>query len=398
MANISPTSAPHKLVKKPTPRYIKLQNASAGLYLQESPQEYNFQGKAPESRFVITEHFSLTPNSLAIYNRFHSRNNSVTEVTELAVLDSKQDSARVENVKVVTPRNAVAHNFELSKQARKNLRNKVTWLYHFAKKQTLTTQKGKQITNFKMNFFTLKLPSVQVDSSDFITKNCLNQLLTEISKKYSFKNYVWRLEYQKNGNLHYHVATDTYIDYHFLLKTWNRILNKYGYVDVYTRKYSSYSLADYVRENPVTIHNDYKQLQVRYAKGCREGWKNPNSVDVKAVFGKSNIAFYISKYMAKKPEEGQQVVLPVCENNSANSRLWFCSRSLSKCKSVSDFREVEEIDLYSVLRYVDGVRVVICDYCILLYFQIDLLPLNVRRLVVHRLERYRREVQYDAVA
>jgi len=392
------TKKPHLLVKKPTDRAKKMQNAAAGINVTKEQQQYFFESSQPANRFIITEHFSLTPNSLAIYNRFHLRDNRM--FTKDSVNTSP--SATPEQVEAAAaakkPRNSIAHNFELSKQARKNLRSKVTWLYHFAKKQTIVTRKGKQLTNLKMNFFTLKLPSVQVDSSDFITKNCLNQLFIEIKEKVNFKNYVWRLEYQKNGNLHYHIATDCYIDYDYLLATWNRIINKYGYVDAYTRKFSTFSLHDYIKNVGALDSADYKIHQERYAKGCRDKWKKPNTVDVRAVFGKSNIAFYISKYMAKKPEEGVQIILPACEDNSAHSRLWYCSRSLSKCKTVSDFRDVEEIDLYSVLRGLDKVRVSIFDYCIVLYFQIDELPPIVRRLLLTRLEVYQKEIGYLAAA
>lgn len=383
------------LVKKPTPRAIVFQNVKAGIYLKEAEKKYDYQSSSPISRYVVTEHYSMTPCSVVIYNRFHKREISKVELDkkagELEIAAPEVDVNSSENKE----RNSVAHNFELSKQARKNLRSKVTWLYYFAKKQIIHTKKGKTLSNFKMNFITLKLPSVQIDSSDFITKNCLNQLLTEISKKYKFDNYVWRLEYQKNGNLHYHIATDTYIDYYFLIKTWNRILNKYGYVDVFKRKFSQLSLADYIKEVSSATNNDYAVHQERYAKGCREKWNNPNTVDVKAVFGKSNIAFYISKYMAKKPEEGQVITLPVCELNSANSRLWFCSRSLSKCKTVSDFREVEEIDFYSMLNGLEKVRKVICDYCTILYFQIDELPAIVQSVLRKRFGLYREEIGYD---
>jgi hypothetical protein len=361
-------------------------------------KNYVFESSQQVARFTIVEQYSLTPCSLALYNRFYKNgpegSQDVTSSQEKLYTDAEG------NLTLEAPPRPekMGHNFELSKQAKKNLRNKVTWLYHFAKKQSIVTRKGKMLTNFRMNFFTLKLPSEQIHSSDFITKNCLNQLLIEIKKKYNFRNFVWRLEYQNNGNLHYHVATDCYIDYHFLLKSWNRILNKYGYVDLYTRKFSQMSLSEYITSQNYGTKTDYKVLQERYALGCREGWKNPNSVDVKAVFGKSNIAFYISKYMAKKPEEGKVVKLPICEENSSYSRLWFCSRSLSACKTESNFRDAQEIDMYEILVNCDKVKRVVSDYCVVLYFNIDDLPRSVQGVLRTRLELYRQEINYDLVA
>ena len=358
-------------------------------------KNYAFESSKPLNEFSVVEHYSLTPNSLAIYNRVYRNStkthNSNKEQKEKLYFDSNG------NITLQAPENNQKnhHNFELSKQARKNLRSKVTWLYHFAKKQTIITKKGKFLSNFKMNFVTLKLPSEQIHTSDFITKNCLNQLLTEIKGKYTFENYVWRLEYQKNGNLHYHIATDTYIDYHWLLRTWNRILNKYGYVDLYTRKFQTLSIMEYIKSQGYGDKTDFKIMAERYAKGCREGWKNPNTVDVKAVFGKSNIAFYISKYMAKKPEEGTTITLPVCEQNSANSRLWFCSRSLSQCKTESDVRDAQEIDIYSLLINLDVVKSIYCDYCTVIYFDLDKLPALIQGVINTRLELYRQRINYN---
>lgn len=346
------------------------------------------------SPFTVVDFISLTPNKCVVYPRFFRNNKNTVNPDGSSKVTTAPTSSTARTTELKTPPISNAHNFELSKTAQKNLREKVTWLYHYAKKKTVITKKGKQLTNFKMNFATLKLPSEQIHSSDFITKNCLNQLFIEISKKYDFKNYVWRLEYQKNGNLHYHIATDTYIDYHFLMHAWNRILNKYGYVDLYTRKHSEMSLSDYVKANSFGGAVDYNILQERYAKGCRENWKNPNSVDVKAVFGANNIAYYISKYMAKSKTEKEAITLPICEQNSANSRLWFCSRSLSRCERISDPREALEIDLYGILRNAENTVHKFYDYCTVIYFDFQKLAPGVRAVVRKLLEYYRREVEY----
>lgn len=385
---------PHIAIAPKLTRSQKFQNKVIQDHNPTVTQEYVFQSSIPLQRFTVIEHFSLTPNSLAVYPRFY-KNSGTTEKPKFAKIsaDSSPGHESIMSEKTAI-RNSVAHNFELSPQARKNLRSKVTWLYHFAKKQTIVTRKGKHLTNLKMNFTTLKLPSEQIHPSDFITKNCLNQLFIEIKKKYVFENYVWRLEYQKNGNLHYHIATDTYIDYSFLLNTWNRILNKYGYVTQYTRKFSQFSLSDYIKNSTSGDTVDYSVHQERYAKGCREKWTKPNTVDVRAIFGASNIGYYISKYMAKKPEEGETKKLPVCELNSKNSRLWFCSRSLSALKTKSDIRECQEIDLYTALAGLEGVREYNMEYCTVLYFDINKLPQITQKLIYTILEEYRREVGY----
>lgn len=280
------------------------------------------------------------------------------------------------------------HNFELSKQGQKNLRDKVSWLYYFAKNQTITTDKGKVLSGFKMNFVTLKLPSAQRHSSDFITKNCLNQLITELSSKWGFKNYVWRLEYQKNGNLHYHIATDVFIDFYWLRSTWNRILNKFDYVSVYKKKFENMTFQQYLKNYDRGGEVNFEILQKRYVEGKKSGWLMPNSVDVKCVSNAKNIAFYISKYMGKSGVSSSIKKLPVHEENSTNSRLWFCSRSLSKLKAVREFSCTLNVDLWGAVREDHTVKKVVHDYCTSFYFCFTQIGLNLKRVVAELLRAY----------
>ena len=87
------------------------------------------------------------------------------------------------------------------------------------------------------------------------------------------ENYVWRLEFQGNGNVHYHIVTDSYIDYFFALKIWNRIINKLGYVDAYQEKFSKMSLNEYIENSKYHDNNTFDVLAKRYAKGKSVNWK-----------------------------------------------------------------------------------------------------------------------------
>lgn len=343
---------------------------------------------------TVIDFLSITPEKLTIYPRFFKDNEkTMTHEERERLLALLHGYDRVKNVQPKNLQNN-RHNFELSPSAAKNLQKKVSWLYYYAKTKTVVTRKGKQLTNLKLNFATLKLPSEQIHSSDFITKNCLNQLLVELKKKYNLTNYVWRLEYQKNGNLHYHIVTDTYIDYHGLNRSWNRILNKYGYVDAYTRKFSQMSLSDYVRTQSDNGKTDFATLAKRYAKGCASRWREPNSVDTKAVFGKNNIGAYISKYMAKNDQSTENKKLPIYEANSANSRLWYCSQSLAKLDCIKDAREAFELDFYGILLEAEGTFKVVHEYCQVLYFKLSKMSSITRSVMSTLFETYRRTAGY----
>src|SRR5690606_11900021 len=178
------------------------------------------------------------------------------------------------------------HNFRISQSAKKNLKNKINWLYYLSKSKRVKTYSGKEIYNFKIGFITLTLPSKQKDPTKFITNNLFNQFLTEIRQRTKMENYVWRLEFQKNKNVHYHIV----------MKIWNLILDNYGYIKPYTEKHNKLSLRDY---NSMYNSNDkiaFEVMAKRYAKGKKENWSNPPTVDCKSVITNKSIAFYISKY------------------------------------------------------------------------------------------------------
>ena len=341
----------------------------------------------------VMEFQSIRPNKLVVYNRDINRIKSAA--TSNKSLKNWTDEERaVFGLPAKKERNINKHNFELSKSAQKTLQEKITWLYYYAKKRTITTHNNKVLADFKMNFVTLKLPSEQKHSSDFITKNCLNQLLVELSKKISLKNYVWRLEYQKNGNLHYHIAMDKYIDYRLLRNIWNRILSKYGYVQAYTEKFSKMQIHEYIKLYFDKDKNDFATLEKRFAEGCRTKWKTPNTVDVKMCTNSKAVAFYISKYFGKNSSTGSEKKLQVNEENSGNSRLWFCSRSLSKLKAISDMTEALGGSYAVFLEGMNNVKKLICDYCIVYYFNIKDLCNNGKRAFYDLFKNYGIETGY----
>ncbi|MEA5426816.1 rolling circle replication-associated protein [Arcicella lustrica] len=89
-----------------------------------------------------------------------------------------------------------------------------------------------------VTFVTLTLPSKQVHHDNLIKNECLDPFLewvkaTEIKKGWNVKCYLWRAESQKNGNLHFHLIVDRWIDHEAIRKRWNQLINRLGYVDMY---------------------------------------------------------------------------------------------------------------------------------------------------------------------
>lgn len=261
-----------------------------------------------------------------------------------------------------------SHNFEISKKASERIKEKVSWLYELAKNKTVTTTSGKTLFSFKMNFITLTLPALQVHPTAQITAECLNQFLTECKAKYGLENYVWRLEFQKNGNAHYHIATDTFIDYTSAKLIWNRCLFKLGYIRAYREKFENMTFAEYNASTNASGKIEFNVIRERYGRGRATNWDSPNTVDVRAVSNAKNIAFYISKYITKKSEHSLNAVVLEREPSETNLRLWFCSRSLSKLSAIEIFLDEFDHLVDDCLSTLTNVRKYLFDYVSVWYF------------------------------
>jgi len=325
---------------------------------------------------------AIRPNKIVLYSKIYTYDNE---------LKCERKPIRLEKNKMPSSR---FHNFEISKDAQKTISEKISWLYQLAKSTYQKTSSGKEIFNFKMSFITLTLPSIQKHPTSEITSKCLNQLLIELRDEFELKNYVWRLEFQKNGNVHYHIAMDKFIDYERLRIMWNRIIGKLGYIKAYQDKFWSMSLNDYVTNYSTDKKTDFSTLAKRYARGKKENWENPPSVDVISCTSGKAISFYIAKYFNKKEKSGIKCNHLDNESNSANMRLWFCSRGLSKLKSISEYVQACEIPMELMFDNVKGMITKVYDYCKVIYFDFAKLCPSYKRLLTEMYRQYAIDVGY----
>jgi hypothetical protein len=210
------------------------------------------------------------------------------------------------------------------------------------------------------------------------------------------ENYVWRLEFQGNGNVHYHLVTDTFIDYFFCLKVWNRIINKLGYVDEFAKKMKTLSLVEYWEIYGKSEASSWGICQKRYLKGRASNWVNPPSVDVRVCTSAKAIGLYISKYFAKKEKSG---CIKNDLDNSENSfslRLWFCSRSLSKLKAVTEFCEEIHFRPDILIKFAKNVRVFVHQYATCYYFELSKMSNYVKELLFPYLRNYANKLGYSS--
>lgn len=181
----------------------------------------------------------------------------------------------------------------LSRKAITGLRNAINWLCLAAQRKRVYVRKTAKTFSFKVNFVTLTLPDTTAPiGARELQAKLLGPLLVYLRKYCQLKNYVWRLEYQKNGKLHVHLTTDTFLHHRTLRDSWNRLLRKNGYMHEFTAKH---------------------------------GHSNPNSTDVHATKSVRDLAAYLAKYMAKSDQATQAL----------QGRIWGCNYELSRASKCS---------------------------------------------------------------
>ena len=105
-----------------------------------------------------------------------------------------------------------------------------------------------------------------------------------LKRRHSSLLYIYRAETQENGNLHYHLVTNTFIHWRDLRDLWNY----------------------YLRQNGYKKHDD------------------ANSTDVHSLKNVVNPAAYIAKYITKQDDSRRKVGI----------KIWDCSKALKKVNNI----------------------------------------------------------------
>lgn len=196
--------------------------------------------------------------------------------------------------------------FTFSKRSISRLKQRLTWFVRQSKFLTIYSKKNKKRYSYKLAMITLTLASTQRETDKQNKNYLLNHFLTIMRRSHGLKNYIWRAEKQKNGNIHYHIIVDKYFHHSIIKSEWNHVLLKSGYIGEFEKKHKH---------------------------------KNPNSTDVHALKNIKNVQAYLLKYMSKD------------ENTTdIEGRNWTCSHSITKyCK---DMTLTQEDSLTDVIEYV----------------------------------------------
>lgn len=328
------------------------------------------------------EMFSISPTKVvSMYRKkstlFRERNEQSTEKNE-----SKNKIVRK------------YHNFRISENSQRNLRKKIEYLFQFSTEKKVKSRNNK-IFKYKCAFMTFTLSSQQIHCTAEIVNKIWQPFLDRMRKLHGMNNYVYRLEFQRNKNVHFHLVTDCYVDYYDLLKLWNECQDYRLYHLRYVNERANESYSEFLNKK-MGSNKSKNELFNEWVKN-KQGLAVANSVDVRVARDNTDIGSYISKYFSKKNGSDNSVCNDLDnEENSFGLRLCFWSRSLSQCKS--ELMPEEYYPYNNIFEKIRGWNDVVekwFDYCKVLYINRKKLFWNERDLLNRIFDYFKRKWGYQ---
>lgn len=181
---------------------------------------------------------TLKPNSCVLIQKWSREGFEFEEKeqNENSLKNLLKDGAKTENM-----------NGYLSDASRRHLKG-ISENYLMAVDMTTGLKYG-HASKVYPTFITLTMPSKQMHHDNFIKENCLRPFIDWLTSEKTYitrkgkskglqqgcgvKAYVWRAESQENGNIHFHLIVDRYIDKDQIRWRWNAICERFGYITRY---------------------------------------------------------------------------------------------------------------------------------------------------------------------
>jgi|SRR5665213_74270 len=293
---------------------------------------------------------------------------------EYKVLQNREDFPRRSHYIPDSKKGQNKHKHSLSKGACKKVRNALNMLVYIADDKPIFPDNKDCKIFFKVNTCMMSLPSRQVHTDEQIKKLILDPFLKACKYHFGLTNYFWKSEAQDNGNIHFHLETDCYMEVNKFRSLWNHQLDRYGYIQAYREnqieKHKSgfyynkeqYKINFKTKEKTKISYIDQKKS---YEKGMVNNWSDPNTCTVRSIINVNNLAAYLVTYLSKKDlwkksissedkkaiarmeKEGIELEViqkkfPHCVKRSISGKIWDCS---SKLKNTG--LKIENVDRFA---------------------------------------------------
>lgn len=236
---------------------------------------------------LITPMVQIRNQSLIIYNRFNgSRKKSIMQ----------KIGSQLKNVKKYTG--------TITPGARKRIAKAINLLIASTENKVIFNPVTNKNFNFRLSFITLTIPDNSVITTKEAHKLLLEPFIKWLRQNHGLRNYVWKLEVQKRGQIHYHLTSDCFVHYQELRNKWNKLLDRVSMMEDYKHKFKN---------------------------------NNPNSTDIHKVKKIKDLSAYLIKYFTKSDQNETGLV----------GKIWDCSLGLKKANYYStELTQDIEFDIY----------------------------------------------------
>lgn len=238
----------------------------------------------------------IRANTAIVYNKWTGRRKKFD-------FNTWRNGQRLE---VVNFANKKAYSGELTAGAIKRMSRALNLFVECTPERTVYSKVYDKNIKHKLSFVTLTIPTAQKIELKTANKQLLEPLLKHLRQVHGMTGYVWKVEVQKRGQLHYHIVSDVYIHYQELRNKWNKLLYKAGF------------MTEYIKET---------------------GHSNANSTDIHSVKKVKDLSSYLLKYFTKQEQN------PV----ALKGKIWDCSKNLKAAKYFeTDLTEDLEYDIFKL--------------------------------------------------
>lgn len=132
-----------------------------------------------------------------------------------------------------------AYNGYLSLPAKRTIEKRLQcWFAGIFINNRENVEKG-QVRPYMPVMVTVTLSDFQKHDDKFIKLHLLQEFLKALQRKKDIRFSFWKAEAQKNGNIHFHIIIDRYIDKKYVQGLWNYYQSKHGYLDRYRLKHGN---------------------------------------------------------------------------------------------------------------------------------------------------------------
>lgn len=216
------------------------------------------------------------------------------------------------------------YNGWISRNSRSKIRKSLEGWIKSIEVNRNTTRSRYKPKHAYVTFATLTLPSDQKHGDNEIKRKVLMPFIQRLDRELGVQEWFWKAEPQKNGNIHFHLLLDRYIDKDLLQNYWNLSTETLGYLTAYFEKSGSlFPPSTNIKKCPDDL--SMVGYVMKYVS------KSPIKVPSFRMEGGQRIKQ--DKYYERKLGEGGQIEYK--EWRKIEGRVWGMSKGIRDCRVFS---------------------------------------------------------------